>query len=75
MAAVKHFKGQTAEYSLNTQAHGSLDGLAVSDQVGSILVLLPQQVLTLFPADGAVVTHRQSCCHGEERLQRLSTVS
>lgn len=50
-------------YSLNTQAHGSLDGLAVSDQVRSILVLLPQQILALLLADAAVVTHRQSCCH------------
>lgn len=58
------------EHLLNAQTHGPLDGLAVSDQVGSILVLLPQQILTFLPADGAVVAHRQSCCHGEGRLQQ-----
>lgn len=66
VAAVK-FGTWKCKYSLNTQTHGSLDGLAVSDQVGSILVLLPQQILALLPADGAVVARRHSCCHGERQ--------
>lgn len=56
-----------AEYLLDTKTHGSLDGLAVSDQVSSILVLLSQQILTLLLSHGAMVARRQSCCHGEEK--------
>lgn len=52
-----------AGYSLNTETHGSLDGLALSDQVGSIFVLLSQQTLTFLPADGAVVVRWQRRSH------------
>lgn len=53
----------SGEYSLNAETHCSLDGLAVSDQVGSIFVLLSQQTLTFLLADGAVVVHGQRRSH------------
>lgn len=52
-------------YSLDAETQRSLDGLALSDQVRSVLVLLPQNLLTLPLGYATVVTLRQSRCHGE----------
>lgn len=55
---------------IDTQTQGPPNGLAVSDQISSILVLLAQKLLALLLADGAVEAHRQSRSHGEETAKR-----
>lgn len=64
-------------YSLHTQTHGSLNGLTVTDQVRSILVLLVKNIFTLHFANGTVVAQGQISprrSHGPISERRTSTM-